>query len=133
MVQDVERAGGGRNIKSDYGGRNVSALDTRERNKATANNWQSRPDSIKTFVRTAVYRRHDCSDLLTWWLHHARNEKGQSFELAYIIDLFGSPTWARTRDLRINSPSLYRLSYRGTEEPRILDTWMAGVKPMSRE
>ena len=25
----------------------------------------------------------------------------------------GSPTWARTRDLRINSPSLYRLSYRG--------------------
>ena len=23
----------------------------------------------------------------------------------------GSPTWARTRDLRINSPSLYRLSY----------------------
>ena len=29
----------------------------------------------------------------------------------------GSPTWARTRDLRINSPSLYRLSYRG----KILD------------
>jgi hypothetical protein len=27
----------------------------------------------------------------------------------------GSPTWARTRDLRINSPSLYRLSYRGNE------------------
>ena len=28
---------------------------------------------------------------------------------------FGSPTWARTRDLRINSPALYRLSYRGKE------------------
>src|SRR5829696_421927 len=27
----------------------------------------------------------------------------------------GSPTWARTRDLRINSPSLYQLSYRGRE------------------
>ena len=27
----------------------------------------------------------------------------------------GSPTWTRTRDLRINSPSLYRLSYRGIE------------------
>ena len=25
----------------------------------------------------------------------------------------GSPSWARTSDLRINSPSLYRLSYRG--------------------
>jgi hypothetical protein len=24
---------------------------------------------------------------------------------------FGSPTWARTRDTRINSPLLYRLSY----------------------
>ena len=28
--------------------------------------------------------------------------------------IFGSSTWARTRDLRINSPALYRLSYRGT-------------------
>ena len=28
---------------------------------------------------------------------------------------FGSPTWTRTRDLRINSPSLYRLSYQGNE------------------
>ena len=27
----------------------------------------------------------------------------------------GSPTWTRTRDLRINSPSLYRLSYQGME------------------
>ena len=30
-----------------------------------------------------------------------------------LLPLFGSPTWARTRDLRINSPALYRLSYRG--------------------
>ena len=30
------------------------------------------------------------------------------------LDLLGSPTWTRTRDLRINSPSLYRLSYQGT-------------------
>ncbi|SOT40555.1 hypothetical protein F01_310057 [Burkholderia cenocepacia] len=30
--------------------------------------------------------------------------------------VFGSPTWARTRDLRINSPALYRLSYRGTNK-----------------
>ncbi len=29
---------------------------------------------------------------------------------------FGSPTWARTRDLRINSPALYRLSYRGSND-----------------
>ena len=28
-------------------------------------------------------------------------------------EFFGSSTWARTRDLRINSPALYRLSYRG--------------------
>ena len=30
-----------------------------------------------------------------------------------VVLKFGSPTWARTRDLRINSPSLYRLSYQG--------------------
>jgi hypothetical protein len=29
------------------------------------------------------------------------------------LEFFGSPTWTRTRDLRINSPSLYRLSYQG--------------------
>ncbi len=39
----------------------------------------------------------------------------------------GSPTWARTRDLRINSPALYRLSYRGTEA-RILDLPAKAVK-----
>ena len=32
------------------------------------------------------------------------------------LDNTGSSTWARTRDLRINSPSLYRLSYRGIKK-----------------
>ena len=31
----------------------------------------------------------------------------------YCIKNNGSSTWARTRDLRINSPALYQLSYRG--------------------
>ena len=39
----------------------------------------------------------------------------------------GSPTWARTRDLRINSPSLYRLSYQGTEK-EIIATLFLSVK-----
>ena len=34
---------------------------------------------------------------------------------------FGSPTWTRTRDLRINSPSLYQLSYQGTDEGAIMN------------
>ena len=34
----------------------------------------------------------------------------------------GSPTWTRTRDLRINSPSLYRLSYQGIERCVLLTT-----------
>jgi hypothetical protein len=33
---------------------------------------------------------------------------------------YGSPTWTRTRDLRINSPSLYQLSYQGIDEGAIL-------------
>src|SRR6185436_17633180 len=38
---------------------------------------------------------------------------------------FGSSTWARTRDLRINSPALYRLSYRGKvcSDPIDLNSW----------
>jgi hypothetical protein len=38
------------------------------------------------------------------------NSKKPSFEK---LGFFSSPSWARTSDLRINSPSLYRLSYRG--------------------
>ena len=36
------------------------------------------------------------------------------------FEFFGSPTWTRTRDLRINSPSLYQLSYQGTAEKKIM-------------
>jgi hypothetical protein len=39
----------------------------------------------------------------------------QNARIAAGVEYGGSPTWARTRDLRINSPSLYRLSYRGSE------------------
>ena len=41
----------------------------------------------------------------------AAKEKGFAF-LQSLVSV-GSSTWARTRDLRINSPALYRLSYRG--------------------
>ena len=41
------------------------------------------------------------------------NKKANPEGLAFLLGDAGSPTWARTRDLRINSPALYRLSYRG--------------------
>ena len=37
----------------------------------------------------------------------------QSNYMKLIENSLGSPTWTRTRDLRINSPSLYQLSYQG--------------------
>ena len=44
------------------------------------------------------------------------NEKGlASLQGLDFVSFFGSPTRARTWDLRINSPALYRLSYRGNE------------------
>ena len=39
-------------------------------------------------------------------------KKGRSLRMRP-FSYSGSPTWTRTRDLRINSPSLYRLSYQG--------------------
>ena len=44
------------------------------------------------------------------------------------VDL-GSPSWARTNDLRINSPSLYRLSYRGIFEAPIIAAHHYTVNP----
>lgn len=46
-----------------------------------------------------------------------------------MLDLLGSPTWARTRDTRINSPLLYQLSYRGITEARMVDISQQCVKP----
>ncbi len=46
--------------------------------------------------------------------HGAGNKKGRFCKEAAFRNS-GSPTWTRTRDLRINSPSLYRLSYQGIE------------------
>ena len=65
-------------------------------------------------------------------------------------NVVGSPGWARTNDLRINSPPLYQLSYRGilnsaqkystkprtvegatnarTQKPPGIAVWMAEVK-----
>ena len=40
-----------------------------------------------------------------------RKQKGPASLQGLVI--LGSSTWARTRDLRINSPALYQLSYRG--------------------
>ncbi len=37
-------------------------------------------------------------------------QNGHAFAWPFSV---GSPSWDRTSDLRINSPSLYQLSYRG--------------------
>jgi hypothetical protein len=37
----------------------------------------------------------------------------KSHALTWLFLKLGSLTWARTRDLRINSPVLYQLSYQG--------------------
>jgi hypothetical protein len=52
---------------------------------------------------------------------HARRDKKKKalHEKRATPSIFGSPTWARTRDLRINSPALYLLSYRGTAKQQL--------------
>jgi hypothetical protein len=50
---------------------------------------------------------------------NAEKQKAHLDEAGFLFKTFGSPTWTRTRDLRINSPSLYRLSYQGTAETEL--------------
>ena len=45
-------------------------------------------------------------------------------------EFFGSPTWIRTRDLRINSPSLYRLSYQGIDKIGMILSLATAVKDL---
>ena len=42
-------------------------------------------------------------------------ETKKNHDCSWFFLYSGSPTWTRTRDLRINSPSLYQLSYQGKE------------------
>ena len=56
-----------------------------------------------------------------WWnrveakqINGAPSMKGVERDGARLAARLGSPTRARTWDLRINSPSLYQLSYRGS-------------------
>jgi hypothetical protein len=48
------------------------------------------------------------------------NQKQRARDFSQALDLYGSPSWIRTSDTRINSPLLYQLSYRGMVEPRIV-------------
>ncbi len=48
--------------------------------------------------------------------------------IAARLYLSGSPTWTRTRDLRINSPSLYRLSYQGIDKTAMILSLRVSVK-----
>ncbi len=46
-------------------------------------------------------------------------EQEKALQLLEGLGILGSPNWVRTSDLRINSPSLYRLSYRGIKEAKL--------------
>jgi hypothetical protein len=46
-------------------------------------------------------------------INGANKKKGIECSMPFLNS--GSPTWTRTRDLRINSPSLYQLSYQGID------------------
>ena len=47
-------------------------------------------------------------------------KKQKTFQINERLFKYGSPTWARTRDTRINSPMLYRLSYWGITQKLML-------------
>src|SRR5712691_1073167 len=70
------------------------------------------------------FLRPDSSRLSLQVAHHRL--VGHLLGLRVQIAHDGSPTRARTWDLRINSPSLYQLSYRGsgTTEDLIIPYWM---------
>ena len=65
--------------------------------------------------------------LATWWLHEKSKPQIKKLRATNLVStglvpmrlVSGSSTWARTRDLRINSPALYQLSYRGIQ-PQII-------------
>ena len=66
-------------------------------------------ESVLVCAIAGLVRKLFASDLYiayTWEIIEFRQNP------EFRVDI-GSPTWARTRDLRINSPSLYQLSYRG--------------------
>ena len=72
------------------------------------------------FGKKNIRHQNGLSDRISLFPH---KEKGVTFSRNPRYS--GSSTWARTRDLRINSPSLYRLSYRGIEKKIIFNSFDA--------
>src|SRR6266581_3665202 len=70
---------------------------------------------MEQFHRTLFVRSNPDQDKQSTELRNAGGfaERNAGAEIAETRMYIGSPTRARTWDLRINSPSLYRLSYRG--------------------
>ena len=77
--------------------------------RVTAEKYIDAPVSMRAGVGVdiAKNRLQNCLHMFS----AAEIKKGR---ISATLDILGSPTWARTRDLRINSPALYQLSYRGT-------------------
>ncbi len=67
-----------------------------------------------------AHRRRISDTCRTRQIQKAKKSAGANL---LTLDLLGSPTWTRTRDLRINSPSLYRLSYQGTASNYSVEVW----------
>ena len=63
-------------------------------------------ESVRGEQKTNPYTYRDFAKI-----RKRKKRKGRSIRSSLFES--GSPSWARTNDLRINSPSLYRLSYRG--------------------
>ena len=66
-------------------------------------------ESVQDEQKTNPYTYRDFAKIRKWKKRKGRSIRSSLFES-------GSPSWARTNDLRINSPSLYRLSYRGMKK-----------------
>jgi hypothetical protein len=70
-------------------------------------------------VPIAVVRVHRTKNWHQTGTSQAQKAKKSAGANLLTLAFLGSPTWARTRDLRINSPALYRLSYRGIKPASI--------------
>ena len=81
---------------------------------AEADEWPVKIAAWWKWPRRSCRREHALRPVIAEAPRALRPQRKRTSPRGEVLSCLGSPTWARTRDLRINSPALYQLSYRGT-------------------
>lgn len=79
--------------------------------KSKALRQKINPIKVVLTIQQKHLKEHSSHAIIMIITYINGDNKKNLHQIMMKVSVYGSPTWARTRDTRINSPLLYQLSY----------------------